>query len=93
MDVQSHKGPREPLALLSIAGGPRNSLAPFHFLAGLWSWAPRFVRAWREEQNHALAAARRYDELRSGRSADVPLHDRASKARQVFAEIYGDKTT
>lgn len=92
MDVQSHEGPREPLALLSIAGHFRNS-APFRFFANLLAWAPRFVRAWREEQDHALAAARRYDELRSGRTTDVPLHDRASKARRVFAEIYADKAT
>ena len=49
----------------------------------------RWTLIWFEELNRALAATQRYEQLRISCEPDVPRRDRASKARQVFAELYG----
>jgi len=54
------------------------------FFGSLW----RSVLTWSEELNRAHAATYRYEQLRIGRGNNVPRQDRASKARQVFAELY-----
>jgi len=48
----------------------------------------RSVLTWSEELNRARAATYRYEQLRIGRGNGVLRQDRASKAHQVFAELY-----
>lgn len=49
----------------------------------------RSLQIWFEELDRALAATQRYEQLRISCEPDVPRRDRASKAQQVFAELYG----
>ena len=48
----------------------------------------RTLQIWSEELKRASAAVRRYEELRNGQATDPLPRDRASKARQVFVDMY-----
>ena len=51
----------------------------------------RFAVLLFEELDRSLAAAHRYEQLRITHDTAVPRRDRASKARQVFAELYSGR--
>ena len=57
------------------------------FPASLW----RMLQTWSDELNRALLAAHRYEQPRIGRDNNALSQDRASKARQLFTELYCDK--
>jgi hypothetical protein len=57
------------------------------FPTSLW----RTLQTWSEELNRAVDAAHRYEQLRIGRDNNALSQDRASKARQLFTELYCGK--
>ena len=75
---------------VAIAGRRRRSAAP-QFFSSLASRVLELARIWLTELDRGLAAADRYEQLRTGRATDMPLPDRGSKARRIFAEIYADE--
>ena len=73
----------------ALVGFGRIAPAP-RFLSVLWARVLQPVRLVVEELHRSLAAARRYEELRTRQGTDLPRRGRGSQARQVFVELYAD---
>ena len=88
MNARSSENPRGSIVTTRMAG---NLPGASRFFSHLRSRPLHWVRVWSEELDRALAATQCYDELTIGRKTDLSPRDRASKARQVFDQIYASK--